>query len=149
MFDRPWAAAGTSHLPRQDGDHIEAKPTTTEFSQAVSIKGAVVWKGAYSVQADLRVSQLLKDQRRDLESRRRIWITLVVREINPRHDIEVLQFNLERAIAYPGLDITFACVTRCWYLNSDAGNFVDPSLQRGAGINNRAPNWSAQGVLLR
>lgn len=86
----------------RDGDQIEAKPTTTEFSQAIAVRGAVVREGAYSYQPGIRISQLLKDPRRDLKSTADLDYALVVREINPRHDIEVLQFNLGRAMAYPG-----------------------------------------------
>lgn len=85
----------------RDGDHIEAKPTTTEFSRAISVKGAVVREGTYSYQSGMRVSQLLKDVRRDLKATADLDYALIVREINPRRDIEVLQFNLGRAITQP------------------------------------------------
>ena len=85
-----------------DGDKIEAKPTTTEFSNAIAVKGAVIREGTYAYQAGTRVSQLLQNPRRDLKATADLDYALVVREINPRHDIEVLQFNLGMAIAHPG-----------------------------------------------
>lgn len=85
----------------RDGDHIEAKPTTTEYSKAIAIKGAVVREGTYSYQPGIRISQLLKDPRRDLKATADQDYALVVREINSNHDIEVLQFNLGRAIQFP------------------------------------------------
>jgi polysaccharide biosynthesis/export protein len=45
---------------------------------------------------------LLKDPRRDLKATADLDYALVVREINPRHDIEVIQFNLGQAISVPG-----------------------------------------------
>lgn len=58
-------------------------------------------EGTYSYQSGMRISQLLKDVRRDLKTTADLDYALIVREINPRRDIEVLQFNLGRAITQP------------------------------------------------
>ncbi len=101
VFNLNLANGHDSGFMVRDGDHIEAKPTTTEFSRAISVKGAVVREGTYSYQSGMRVSQLLKDVRRDLKTTADLDYALIVREINPRRDIEVLQFNLGRAITQP------------------------------------------------
>lgn len=102
VFNLNLASGSDRNFTIRDGDKIEAKPTTTEYSKAIAIKGAVVREGTYSYQPGIRISQLLKDPRRDLKATADLDYALVVREINPRHDIEVIQFNLGRAISVPG-----------------------------------------------
>jgi polysaccharide biosynthesis/export protein len=98
VFNLNLASGSDRNFTIRDGDKIEAKPTTTEYSKAIAIKGAVVREGTYSYQPGIRISQLLKDPRRDLKATADLDYALVVREINPRHDIEVIQFNLGQAI---------------------------------------------------
>jgi len=98
VFNLNLASGSDRNFTIRDGDKIEAKPTTTEYSKAIAIKGAVVREGTYSYQQGIRISQLLKDPRRDLKATADLDYALVVREINPRHDIEVIQFNLGRAV---------------------------------------------------
>lgn len=102
VFNLDLASGTDRNFTILDGDKIEAKPTTTEYAKAIAIKGAVVREGTYSYQPGIRISQLLKDPRRDLKATADLDYALVVREINPRHDIEVIQFNLGRAISVPG-----------------------------------------------
>ncbi len=102
VFNLNLASGSDRSFTIRDGDKIEAKPTTTEYSKAIAIKGAVVREGTYSYQPGIRISELLKDPRRDLKATADLDYALVVREINPRHDIEVIQFNLGRAISVPG-----------------------------------------------
>lgn len=98
VFNLNLASGSDRNFTIRDGDKIEAKPTTTEYSKAIAIKGAVVREGTYSYQQGIRISQLLKDPRRDLKATADLDYALVVREINARHDIEVIQFNLGRAV---------------------------------------------------
>lgn len=102
VFNLNLASSRDSSFTIRDGDQINAKATTTEFDKAIAIKGAVVRQGAYAWQPGIRISQLLKDVRRDLKSSADLDYALVVREMNANHDIEVLQFNLGRAIQFPG-----------------------------------------------
>lgn len=102
VFNLNLASGSDRNFTIRDGDKVEAKPTTTEYAKAIAIKGAVVREGTYSYQPGIRISQLLKDARRDLKATADLDYALVVREINPRHDIEVIQFNLGRAISVPG-----------------------------------------------
>jgi len=102
VFNLNLASSRDSSFTIRDGDQVNAKATTTEFDKAIAIKGAVVRQGAYAWQPGIRISQLLKDARRDLKSTADLDYALVVREINANHDIEVLQFDLGRAIQFPG-----------------------------------------------
>lgn len=114
----------------RDGDKIELLPTTTEYNTAVALKGAVVREGTYNFQPGMRISQLIKDSRRDLKASADLDYALVVREINPQHEIEIHQFNLGRAITLPGSADDVLLQARDQVLIfSRAGNndFADPS----------------------
>ncbi|GAA4496474.1 SLBB domain-containing protein [Pseudaeromonas paramecii] len=102
VFSLDLAKSADRGFTIRDGDKIELLPSTTEYSKAVALKGAVVREGAYSFQPGMRISQLIKDSRRDLKATADLDYALVVREINPQHEIEVRQFNLGRAITQPG-----------------------------------------------
>jgi len=102
VFSLELAKRADRNFTIRDGDKIEVLPSTTEYSKAVALKGAVVREGAYSYQPGMRISQLIKDSRRDLKVSADLDYALVVREMNPQHEIEVRQFNLGRAITQPG-----------------------------------------------
>lgn len=102
VFNLDLAKAADRQFMVRNGDQITAMPTTTEYAKAVAIKGAVVREGTHSYQPGMRLSQLLKDTGRDLKATADLDYALVVRELNHRRDIEVLQFNLGRAISQPG-----------------------------------------------
>ncbi|ELM3617332.1 SLBB domain-containing protein [Aeromonas sobria] len=88
----------------RDGDKITVKPSTTEYSQAVMVKGAVVRDGAFSFQPGMRISRVLQSADRDLTPVTDLNYALVVREVDAQRNIEVLQFNLGRALQMPGSD---------------------------------------------
>ncbi|CAJ1820273.1 hypothetical protein FNBNMHLP_01410 [Aeromonas jandaei] len=86
----------------RDGDKINVKPSTTEYNQAVVVKGAVVRDGVFSFEPGMRISRVLQSVERDLTSVTDLNYALVVREIDAQRNIEVLQFNLGRALQIPG-----------------------------------------------
>ncbi|MFQ1933239.1 SLBB domain-containing protein [Aeromonas veronii] len=86
----------------RDGDKINVKPSTTEYSQAVVVKGAVVRDGVFSFEPGMRISRVLQSAERDLTSVTDLNYALVVREMDVQRNIEVLQFNLGRALQMPG-----------------------------------------------
>ncbi|MER0510306.1 SLBB domain-containing protein [Aeromonas veronii] len=86
----------------RDGDKVTVKPSTTEYSQAVMVKGAVVRDGAFSFQPGMRISRILQSASRDLTAAADLNYALVVREVDALRNIEVLQFNLGRALQLPG-----------------------------------------------
>ncbi|MCF5846466.1 SLBB domain-containing protein [Aeromonas veronii] len=88
----------------RDGDKVTVKPSTTEYSQAVMVKGAVVRDGAFSFQPGMRISRILQSASRDLTAAADLNYALVVREVDALRNIEVLQFNLGRALQLPGSD---------------------------------------------
>jgi protein involved in polysaccharide export with SLBB domain len=86
----------------RDGDKIAVKPSSTEYSQAIVVKGAVVREGVFSFQPGMRISRVLQSADRDLTSVTDLNYALVVREVDAQRNIEVLQFNLGRALQVPG-----------------------------------------------
>ncbi|MGL5487585.1 MAG: SLBB domain-containing protein, partial [Shewanella sp.] len=88
----------------RDGDKVTVKPSTTEYSQAVMVKGAVIRDGAFSFQPGMRISRILQSASRDLTAAADLNYALVVREVDALRNIEVLQFNLGRALQLPGSD---------------------------------------------
>jgi len=86
----------------RDGDKIAVKPSSTEYSQAIVVKGAVVRDGIFSFQPGMRISRVLQSADRDLTSVTDLNYALVVREVDAQRNIEVLQFNLGRALQAPG-----------------------------------------------
>ncbi|EZH82631.1 sugar transporter [Aeromonas hydrophila AD9] len=86
----------------RDGDKITVKPSSTEYSQAIVVKGAVVREGVFSFQPGMRISRVLQSADRDLTSVTDLNYALVVREVDAQRNIEVLQFNLGRALQMPG-----------------------------------------------
>lgn len=90
----------------RDGDKITVKPSSTEYSQAIVVKGAVVREGVFSFQPGMRISRVLQSADRDLTSVTDLNYALVVREseVDAQRNIEVLQFNLGRALQMPGGD---------------------------------------------
>lgn len=86
----------------RDGDSITVNPSSTENPTAISVKGAVIHEGIYSYQPGLRISQIIQSKARDLQGSADLDYSLLVREINARHDIKVEQFSIGKAIAAPG-----------------------------------------------
>ncbi len=86
----------------RDGDKISVKPSSTEYSQAIVVKGAVVRDGVYSYTPGTRISNLLKSVQRDLLSATDLSYALVVREVDSQRNISVIQFNLGKALQQPG-----------------------------------------------
>ncbi|WP_346209169.1 SLBB domain-containing protein [Aeromonas salmonicida] len=86
----------------RDGDKIAVKPSSTEYSQAIVVKGAVVREGVFSFRPGMRISRVLQSADRDLTSVTDLNYALVVREVDAQRNIEVLQFNLGRALQMPG-----------------------------------------------
>ena len=86
----------------QDGDLLVANEGTTQLSNAVELKGAVVRPGVYEFSEGARVSNYLGSVDRDLLANADLEVGLIVRRINARLDIEVLAFDLVAAAQAPG-----------------------------------------------
>ncbi|MGL5948825.1 MAG: SLBB domain-containing protein, partial [Aeromonas sp.] len=102
VFNLNLANANDRNFDVRDGDKISVKPSNTEYSQAITLKGAVVRDGVFSYQPGMRISRMLQNINRDLTKQADLAYALVVREVDAQRNIEVLQFNLGNALANPG-----------------------------------------------
>lgn len=102
VFNLNLSTARDRQFTVRDGDAITVKPTSTEYSEAVVVKGAVVRDGVFSYQPGMRISRILQNTQRDLLPSTDLNYALVVRENTLERGVEVLQFNLAQAIAQPG-----------------------------------------------
>ncbi|MEG2569136.1 MAG: polysaccharide biosynthesis/export family protein, partial [Acinetobacter sp.] len=102
VFNLTLANAHDRSFSIRDGDKISIKPSSTEYSQAIVVKGAVVRDGVYSFSPGTRVSSILKSEQRDLISATDLSYALVVREMDSQRNISVIQFNLGHALRNPG-----------------------------------------------
>lgn len=94
--------APTLALPIKDGDRLRVPKAGDSLTNTVQLTGAVHRPGAYGWFKGMRVSDLLRDARRDLLRETDLNYALIVRYKNALLDIQVEQFDLIGAIAEPG-----------------------------------------------
>lgn len=90
-----------SSLILSDGDKIIAQSLSDAVTNSVTLSGAVIRDGTYGWFPGIRVSDLITDVRRDLQSTADLEYSLIIREKNARLDIEVLQFSIIDSILNP------------------------------------------------
>jgi polysaccharide export outer membrane protein len=93
-----------SDVVLSDGDRIVAQSLSNALTNSVSIEGAVVRSGDFGWYEGIRVSDLITDIRRDLETTADLEYAIIVREKNARLDIEIVQFSLIDALLNSGTD---------------------------------------------
>jgi protein involved in polysaccharide export with SLBB domain len=86
----------------QDGDDVNLYPISDTMKNAVMVRGAVVRQGVYAYHHGMTVGDLFTSSTDDLMPNADFDYALVVREINDKHDIKVLQFSVGQAINHPG-----------------------------------------------
>ena len=94
-----------SNLTLSDGDRIIAQSLSEALTNSVSIEGAVVRSGDFGWHEGIRVSDLITDIRRDLQTTADLEYSIIVREKNARLDIEIVQFSLIDALLNSGTDV--------------------------------------------
>ncbi|MGR5341946.1 SLBB domain-containing protein [Vibrio astriarenae] len=85
----------------KNGDVIQVGQMTENISTAVGVRGEAVRQGGYQYRTGMRVSDVFQDINKDLKPTAELDYALIVREINVNKDIEVLQFDLGKAIKSP------------------------------------------------
>jgi polysaccharide export outer membrane protein len=88
-----------------DGDRIVAQSLSNALTNSVSIEGAVIRSGDFGWYDGIRVSDLITDIRRDLDTTADLEYSIIVREKNARLDIEIVQFSLIDALLNSGTDL--------------------------------------------
>jgi Periplasmic protein involved in polysaccharide export len=85
----------------KNGDDITIAKSNDAIDNAVVLRGEVVRQGAYSFEPGMKISDLITTAKRDLKPSADLNYALVVREVDAKRNIEVLQFELGRAIDAP------------------------------------------------
>ena len=93
-----------SSLTLSDGDRIIAQSLSEALTNSVSIEGAVIRSGDFGWYEGVRISDLITDIRRDLQTTADLEYSIIVREKNARLDIEIVQFSLIDALLNTGTD---------------------------------------------
>lgn len=85
-----------------DGDEIFFHKASLNIVDAVAVRGQVTKQGIHSFRSGMKVSDILSSFEEDLLPSADLEYALVVREQGYRKGIEVLQFELGKAMANPG-----------------------------------------------
>ncbi|HET8710285.1 MAG TPA: SLBB domain-containing protein, partial [Spongiibacteraceae bacterium] len=85
----------------QRGDLIRVRSTAASVENAVAVVGAANRPGLYQWRAGMRVTDILRSRTNDLHANTDLDYALIVREVDYRGNIEVIQFNLGNALGDP------------------------------------------------
>lgn len=85
----------------RDGDRITVPSTPDVAAKSIQLVGAVQRPGAYGWSPGMRVSDLIRDARVDLQESADLSYALVVRETNARREISVTPFSIFKALSEP------------------------------------------------
>ncbi|WNO61683.1 SLBB domain-containing protein [Rheinheimera sp. MMS21-TC3] len=83
------------------GDALKIGATSPQVQNAVTLVGAVVRPGVHAWQPGLKLTDLLGSRWSDLHRTADLNYGIILREINPLGDIDILQFRLADAINQP------------------------------------------------
>lgn len=86
-------------LPLRDGDRLNVLAVSNRLDQNVEFAGAVTRPGKFEWRAGMRITDFLRSLRADLQEDADLSYALIVRERNARSEIDILEFDLGRAIA--------------------------------------------------
>lgn len=85
----------------KSGDKVSIDRASENLKDAVALRGEVVRQGTLSFTPGMKVSDVITSVDNDLKPSADLQYALIIREVNEQHDIEVLQFNLGRALSHP------------------------------------------------
>jgi len=112
----------------KNGDVLNVQNTATRVFEQIALMGAVNRPGLYQWHRGIRVNDLLKSTWSDLTNSADLSYALVVREINPQGDINVIQINLQQVMANAASTYNLALRPRDTLM---VFNNAPMSLQRG------------------
>lgn len=90
-------------LPMQDGDLLRVAAISSRIENEVVLAGAVVRPGRYAYRTGMQLQEIVRGVWSDLLPTADLDYLLVLREVNAKGDIEVLQLNLAESL---GLNAT-------------------------------------------
>lgn len=85
----------------KNGDLVRVDKITDNFKSGITLMGAVERPGSRAWFDGIRVNDIVADLQQDIAAEADLDYALIVRVINERRDIEVLNFNLSNAIFDP------------------------------------------------
>lgn len=85
---------GDLAIPMQDGDQLRVAAISNRIENEVVLVGAVVRPGRYAYREGMQLNDIIRGVWSDLLPTVDLDYLLVLREINPRGDVDVLQLNL-------------------------------------------------------
>lgn len=83
----------------QAGDEVTLFPASLEIKNAIALRGEFVNQGAFEFKANSRITDVIR--KKDLKENADLNYGLIVRETNVHRDVEILQFNLAKALQEP------------------------------------------------
>lgn len=123
----------------QDGDDIVIRSKTSFFNKDVVLRGAVVRPGVHEHFTGITVADLFKDTNQSLNANADLNYALVVRETNIHRDIDVIQFDLGKALSEPNSDANIVLNPRDQVLVFS--NTLDGEYWYGEGQNKTREDW--------
>lgn len=91
----------TLQLEAKDGDELTVPPNPDITLESVSLEGAVQRAGVYGWRSGMRVSDLIRNPRADLNANADLTYSLIVREVNDQRDVTIKSFSILKALAEP------------------------------------------------
>ncbi|MEY8215150.1 MAG: SLBB domain-containing protein, partial [Colwellia sp.] len=88
-------------IKAQAGDVVRVMKAANRFSQSVTLIGAITRPGKYQWQKDQKITDLLPQIDSHILFNADLNYSLVIREIDLARNIEILQFELAKAVANP------------------------------------------------
>ena len=89
------------NLVLRSGDRVLVPSASVYFDNSIELEGAVIRPGTTAWRPGLRVSDIIGSARSSLKPEADLLYSLIVRTINDRLDIEVLQFSLSAVLLEP------------------------------------------------
>ena len=139
VFDLDITTAEGQDFVIQDGDDIVIRSKTSFFNQDIVLRGAVVRPGVHEHFTGITVADLFRDTNQSLNANADLNYALVVRETNIHRDIDIIQFDLGKALSEPNSDANIVLNPRDQILVFS--NTLDSEYWYGEGQNKTREDW--------
>ncbi len=130
----------SSSVKVENGDEIFIGKITDLYQSAITWTGSVRYPGPRQWNPKLTVSDLVSTIKLDLKKTTDLYNALIIREVNVEHHIEVIHFNLLKALNNPKskFDLALKKQDQVIILNKDTGiaTKIDQASSVDSGISN-------------
>jgi protein involved in polysaccharide export with SLBB domain len=139
VFDVDFTSSKGKQFIIKDGDEVVVRSKANYFNQDIVVRGAVVRPGVHEYRTGIRVADILRNTKQDLNANADLNYAIIVREVNTHRDIEVLQLNLGDAIMHPDSLANITLSPRDQILVFS--NALDGDYWYGTGQNKTREDW--------